>query len=303
MKKLVGVWAASVTPFYGDYSVNHELLASHVRALLKSGCHGVVILGTTGEANSLSVGERIDLMDRFSSTDLPLERVLVGTGCSAHADTLKLTSHAVSLGFRGVLLLPPFYYKSVTDDGLFEGFKRLVGDVADEGLRIILYHFPRMAGVGYSVDLIRRLVGAFPSVVEGVKDSTGDKEHMLLLCENFPELRVFVGTESLLADALAAGGAGCISASVNVTSALCRRVYDALHASEEVRSHDEIDLMLDARARLEAYPFASVIKWILAELHKDVSWRIVRPPLCEVVSTEGLNSVLTAVKKSREPFQ
>lgn len=279
MNSLFGIWAASVTPFRADLSVDHARLASHLRFLLDSGCHGVVILGTTGEANSLSVSERLELMDRVGEAGLPVERILVGTGCTAHADSLVLTSHAVELGFRGVLLLPPFYYKSVTDAGLFESCRRLIEGVSDDQLRIMLYHFPRMAGAGYSNALIARLVDTFGPVIEGVKDSTGDEEHTLSLCSNFPGLSIFTGTERLLPDVLAAGGAGCISASVNVTSELCRRVFDGLGGAAA------IDSMKQLRASMEQHPFAPGVKLILSRTGASSGWTRVRPPLVELPDT------------------
>lgn len=156
MNQFTGVWAASLTPLHTDLSINHRGLASHCRWLLEHGCHGVVLLGTTGEANSFSVEERMEWMERLSESAVPKERCIVGTGCCSIPDTIELTSRTVSLGFAGTLLLPPFYYMNASDDGLYDSVSGLIDGVSEDSLRIILYHFPRIAGIGYSIELIGR---------------------------------------------------------------------------------------------------------------------------------------------------
>lgn len=177
MKKRLpeGVLAASLTPLDDDLGVDHAALASHCRWLLGRGCDGIAVLGTTGEANAFSVAERLDLMDRLAGASLPLDRLLAGTGCCALPDTVALTRRAVDLGFAGVIVLPPFYYKRIGDDGLFDYFDRLVGEVADDRLAVCLYHFPALSGIPLSRELIERLAKRHGPVMAGIKDSSGDR--------------------------------------------------------------------------------------------------------------------------------
>ncbi|MCK7583236.1 MAG: dihydrodipicolinate synthase family protein [Chromatiales bacterium] len=222
----LGVFAAALTPMRADLAVDHGTRRA-LRWLLANGCDGVAPLGTTGEANSLALGERTELLER-----------LVGNGCrprgcwSAPAaarcpDTVALTRHAVALGAGGVLVLPPFYYKNVSDDGLFAFFDRVIQQTGDARLRLYLYHFPQMTAVPLSLALIGRLLRAYPQTIAGMKDSSGDLANMRAACESFPGFRVYAGTERYLLDVLRAGGAGCISATTNVTAPLAGAVYAA----------------------------------------------------------------------------
>lgn len=280
MEPLGGIWAASITPLHADLSVDHEGLNRHVQWLFDNGCHGAVLLGTTGEANSFTVSERVELMVRIADSGLPLDRIVAGTGCTALPDTIELTRRAHTLGFRAVLLLPPFYYKEVTDDGLYEGFQRMMDGIGAEGLRVLLYHFPRMAGVGYSLELISRLRAFYPDQVIGIKDSTGDAEHLVQLCTQFPGFSIITGTEKLLQLCLESGGAGCISASVNVTSRLCRRVYDSLSgANERAIDPEEIELISRFRAALDVVPLVAGMKYLMSIGIERTEWNFQRPPL------------------------
>lgn len=185
-----GVIVATLTPMLDDLSPDHEALAAHSRWLLDSGCHGIALLGTTGEASSFTLTERMELLDRLVDAGIEPHRLLVGTGCCAAGDAVKLTRHATSRDVAGALMLPPFYYKEVTDEGLFAFFARVIEEVNDPRLKIYLYHFPRMSGVPVTSGLIERLLSAYPGVVAGLKDSSGDLDHMRGLCRAFPGLRV-----------------------------------------------------------------------------------------------------------------
>src|SRR3954471_23348491 len=188
-----GVLAAVLTPMASDLSVDRSAFAAHCRRLLDAGCHGLGIFGTTGEANSLSIGERVDAWTALVEDGIPAEVLLPGTGACALPDAVTLAREALALGASGVLVLPPFYYKGVSDDGLFRYFAELIKRVGDDRLRVFLYHIPPMAAVGFSVELIGRLLDAFPGVVVGTKDSAGDPERIERICTEFPELIVFAG--------------------------------------------------------------------------------------------------------------
>jgi 4-hydroxy-tetrahydrodipicolinate synthase len=271
-----GVYAASLTPLHDDLRIDHETLATHAHWLLANGCDGLVLLGTTGEANSFSVAERMALLDGMIEAGLPPGRLMVGTGCCAVPDTVALTQHAVAHGVGGVLVLPPFYYKNVSDEGVFAAFDQVIQQVGEAALQIYLYHFPKMSGVAFSPALIERLRHRYPHTVVGMKDSSGDVEHMKRTIAAFPDFRVFAGTERYLLDILRLGGAGCISATTNVTCRLAGDVF-ARRDSEEAR---DLQARLTAiRTALEAFPFVATLKHLTAVRTRQASWRNVRPPL------------------------
>lgn len=274
MTPLEGVWAASITPLTRNLEVDVERFHRYIAWLFDRGCHGVVIFGTTGEANSFTVAERRAVLDGLSRMGTPMERVIVGTGCTSEPDTIELTSQASALGAAGALLLPPFYYKDVSDDGLFQYFSRVIEGLGASTPPILFYHFPRMAGIGFSLSLLQKLKAAFPRVVSGVKDSSGDADHLTRLVKGLDDMAVFAGSEALLPYALNEGGVGCISATANVTSELVRRVYDG--------ENELGDLMIRTRRALESLPVIASVKHLLAEHFSEPQLRAVRPPLMSV---------------------
>src|SRR3954468_12676694 len=172
-----GVLAAVLTPMAADLSVDRAAFAAHCRRLLDAGCHGLGIFGTTGEANSLSVGERIEAWEGLVADGIPAETLLPGTGACALPDAVELSRAALAIGAPAVLALPPLYYKGVSDDGLFRFFAELIERVGDDRLRLFLYHIPAQAVLGYSFELIARLLEAYPGAIAGIKDSSGDAAH------------------------------------------------------------------------------------------------------------------------------
>jgi len=274
-----GVLAAVLTPIDENLSPDHTAFAAHCERLLASGCHGLSVFGTTGEANSLSVEERLAAFEALLERGVPAQTLLPGTGSCALTDTVRLSRAALGAGTAGVLVLPPFYYKGVGDDGLFRFFAEVVERVGDDRLRLYLYHIPQMTGIDLGLPLISRLIDAYPGVIAGTKDSSGDTERIVTLCKEFPNLSVLAGTEALLLETLRGGGEGCISATVNVTSRLARQVYDA-HASGRRDEAQALQERLSAlRASIETYPMIPALKALMAELARDEEWRNLRPPL------------------------
>ena len=274
-----GVLAAVLTPMDGGLAPDHPAFSAHCHRLLAAGCHGLSVFGTTGEANSLSVGERLAALEALLEGGVPANVLLPGTGSCALTDTVRLSRAALEAGTAGVLVLPPFYYKGVGDDGLFRFFAEVIERTGDERLRVYLYHIPQMTGVELGLSLISRLIDAYPGTIAGTKDSSGDRERLETLCREFPGFSVLAGTETLLLETLRNGGKGCISATVNVTSRLARQVYDA-HASGR---HDEAQARQERlsalRASIETYPMIPALKALMAELARDEEWRNLRPPL------------------------
>lgn len=271
-----GVFAAALTPLRDDLSIDHDSFAEHCRWLLANGCDGVAPMGTTGEANSFSVAERIEALDQLIDAGIPAERMLLGVGCCALPDTVALTRHALALGVIDALALPPFYYKNVSDDGVYAAFDQIVQRVGDSRLQLYLYHFPQMSGVPISHAVTERLIKRYPNTVVGMKDSSGDWNNMQTTCRRFPGFRLYAGTERYLLDALRAGGVGCISATTNVTCQLAAQVYAqrAEHQAELLQRQ-----LTTVRGEIEKYPAIAALKQLTADRTGRDSWLNIRPPL------------------------
>ncbi|OGN87891.1 MAG: dihydrodipicolinate synthase family protein [Chloroflexi bacterium GWC2_73_18] len=265
-----------LTPLTADLAPDDVALVRLARWLLANGCDGLGVLGTTGEANSFSVEERLAITEALVAGGLPMERIIIGTGCCAVPDTVRLTRRALEVGAGGVLVLPPFYYKGVSDDGLFAAFAETIERVGDSSLRLYLYHFPRMSGIDLPLPLIERLLAAYPHVVAGTKDSGGDLARIEATCRAFPGFAVFAGTERYLLAALRAGGAGCISATINVTGRPAAGLVARWRSpeAETLQAH-----LTELRATIEAFPLVAAVKEIMARHTGEDGWRAVRPPL------------------------
>lgn len=270
-----GVYTAGLTPMKEDLSVDYDTLIAHCHILLNSGSDGLALLGTTGEANSFTVKERFEFISVIAESDLPANRIMVGTGCCAYNDTIALTKHAVRSGFGGILMLPPFYYKQVDDRGLAKYFDLVINGVNDDRLRIFLYHIPKMSGIYFSPTLVERLIAEYPGVVVGMKDSSGDWEHMQFVLKSIPGFKLFAGTERLLLPTLRAGGAGCISATANVTIGLAAEV---LRNWQSANADFLQEHLTKVRTTFEAHPFVPILKQILAKIRNNPTWLNMRPP-------------------------
>jgi 4-hydroxy-tetrahydrodipicolinate synthase len=271
-----GVWPPAATPFHADLSVDFERLVAHCNALLHEGAHGLAVLGTTSEANSLDLSERETALERLVAAGIPADRLLPGTATPSIGDTVRLTRHAASLGVRGVLLLPPFYYKGVSDDGLYAFVSEVIGRVGNRRLQIYLYNFPQMSAIAWSPALIGHLLKSFPKTVVGLKDSSGDVAYMNRLLDSFPGFAVFPSSEALLLAAMKKGAAGCISATANTQVATIRALYDGwqnAHGEELSRAASAV------RLAMQKFPLIAAVKAVLAEQTKSSDWARVRPPL------------------------
>ncbi len=276
--RLGGVLAPVLTPFRSDLLPDGERLLRHGRWLLAHGCAGLAVFGTTSEANSLSVEEREALLDQLVEGGLDPARLMPGTGCCALTDTVRLTRRAVARGCGGVLVLPPFYYKGVSEDGLFRSFAEVVERVGDARLRMYLYHIPPVAQVPISPPLIERLLRAYPGQVAGIKDSSGDWAHTQALHAAFAGrgFDVFVGSERFLLANMRQGGVGCITATANVNPAAIDRLYREWRSPEADRLQEGLNAVRGAFERLPVIP---ALKAVVASHAGDPAWATVRPPL------------------------
>lgn len=270
-----GVMAPVLTPFGEDGAPDADRFVEHCEWLLEQGCSALAPFGTTSEGPSLGLDERMELLEDVADTVDPA-LLMPGTGSPSLADAIALSQHAVDIGCGGVLVLPPYYFKSPTDDGLFRFYSELIEEVADNRLRLYLYNFPRMTAVPLSLDLIARLLTAYPDQVAGLKDSSGDIANTKAVVSAFPSLEVFSGSEALLAETLAAGGAGCISASANVAAGPIRQLYDDLQSGPAGESAARVAAIREAIQRQPLIPF---LKAIVAHYREDAQWSVVRPPL------------------------
>ena len=295
-----GVWSPAITPLHSDLGIDCERYVAHAQWLLENGCHGLTVFGTTGEANSFSVAERMALLEALLAKGIEPRRLMIGTGCCALTDSLALSRHAVANGCKQLLMLPPFYYKGVGDEGLFGSFARIVEGVGDAEMRLFFYHFPRLSGVPITTGLIDRTRSAYPDIVAGVKDSSGDREHTLALIERYPDLAVFPGAETLLLAGLRTGGAGCITASANVNVAAIRRLYDAWCGSGE--DADALDRVVHAiRGAMESHPMVPALKYVAAHYRQDPAWATVRPPMLALGLEQGADLISKLEAAGFEP--
>ncbi len=271
-----GVNAAALTAMKPDLSVDLDRMAGHCKWLLGNGCDGLAVLGTTGEANSLGVDERISVMEGLIGRGIPARAMLPGTGTTAIPDTVKLTRAAEGFGCRGALLLPPFFYKGPSEDGLFAYFSEVIQRVGGD-IKIYLYHFPAQSAVPFTVPLIARLLKAYPGKVKGLKDSSGDFANTKSYVDAFARdgFEVYCGDDSALHPLLAAGGAGCITAAANVGSAISARVY----ANWDSQIGAEAAVTLTAiRKAVTSAALIPGLKALVARHTGDAGWNNLRPP-------------------------
>jgi 4-hydroxy-tetrahydrodipicolinate synthase len=278
--RLRGVLSPVVTPFDADLRPDGARFVRHCQWLVSQDV-GLAVFGTNSEGNSLTVGEKLTLLDRLVEAGLPAARMMPGTGTCALGDTVELTSHAVKLGCGGVLMLPPFYYKGNSDEGLFRSYSEVIQRVGDNRLRIYLYHIPPVAQVPITLTLIERLLKAYPVVIAGVKDSSGDWSNTNAMLERFqPQgFDVFSGSESFLLATLRGGGAGCISATANVNPGPIARLAGTWQQDDADVQQAGLDAV---RNVFQSFPMIPALKTAIAHYGDDPAWATVRPPLVEL---------------------
>ena len=278
--RIRGVLSPVVTPFTADLAPDHARFVAHCRWLMSQNC-GLAFLGTNSEANSLSVAERLGLMDALFAAGLETRRMMPGTGSSALSDTVALTSHAVRHGCAGVLMLPPFYYKGVPEEGLYRFFSEVVERVGDVRLRLYLYHIPPVAVVGITPALVERLLKAYPTAIAGMKDSSGDWTNTKTFLDAFAktDFDVFVGSESFLLRNMRNGGVGTISATANVNSAAIHRLYEGWQDADAEAQQARLDQLRKILAGKSLLSMIAALKETIALHADDPAWRTVRPPL------------------------
>jgi 4-hydroxy-tetrahydrodipicolinate synthase len=269
---IAGVIPAAVTPFTEQGPPDLQAFQQHLKTLALEGCHGALIMGTTGEGPSLGMTEREALLEAALALE-GRHPILVGTGTPSLTDTIALTQKAYRLGAKAAVIVPPYYYRNVTTAGLLEYFRRILDDAVPNGQTLLLYHIPHVTGVSIRFDLLEALLTASTGRTLGIKDSSGDLEHVQSLCRRFPDLHVFVGTDRLLLAGLEAGARGCITAGANVLASLAVRTHQAYTQGKIDEAHRVQDQLTKARSVLERYqPFAASLKALLAIRYGNSSW-------------------------------
>lgn len=281
MSKSIGdVWSPVITPFGDDLSPDAARLICHCHWLLDHKV-GLAVFGTNSEANSLTVGEKERLLEALAASGVPGSRLMPGTGSCAIEDAVSLSRRAVELGCAGVLMLPPFYYKGVSDEGLYRFYAEVIECIGDERLRIYLYHIPPVAQVPISLQLIERLLKAYPDTVVGIKDSSGDWQNTQALIDAFAGqgFKVYAGSERFLLDTLRAGGAGCISATANVNPG---PIAGLAQAWQQVDADEQQAGLNRIRDIFERFPMIPALKAATGHYSGDANWYRTRPPLVEL---------------------
>ena len=277
------VYSAVLTPFKKDLTIDTKLFISHCEFLLKNNI-SLAPLGTTGEANSISVSEKIDLIKTLASSDLPKEKIIIGTGNTSFVDAALLTKTAVENKIYSVLLLPPFYYKNVSDEGVYQYYKEIINKVKSKNLRVFLYNIPQVSGVTISIDLVNRLKKDFSVLITGIKDSSGNFENT----KKYKEIKNFIvypGSEKFLYDGLHSGCSGCISATTNVN----------IEAAKLINTFDKAEGQLinkkikSVRDVFEKYPVIAALK--ATKIKEDSNWSNIRPPFVALSDQQRSNLV------------
>ncbi|HET6234359.1 MAG TPA: dihydrodipicolinate synthase family protein [Acetobacteraceae bacterium] len=285
--KITGVYCAAVTPVTDDLAPDHAAFVAHCRRLLNDGCDGIAMLGTTGEANSFSSAERKTLLEAVITGGVRPERLLPGTGVAALTETVELTRHALSLGVNRVVMLPPFYYKGISEDGLFASYAEVVERIGDARLQVVLYHIPQFSAVPITFPVIARLRARYSSVFVGLKDSAGEMSNMVALVDEFPGFAVLAGADPLMLPLLRKGGAGCITATSNLIARdlafIFRHYADPARAADVEAAQARVVAM---RSRVSKFAQIASIKALIAGQTGHVSWRKLRPPLLALNNAE-----------------
>jgi 4-hydroxy-tetrahydrodipicolinate synthase len=290
--KLGGIWAAVLTPLDAELQPDSKTAVAYYRDLLADGCDGINLLGTTGEAMSLGVEQRRRLMDAVAGSGLSLERFMVGTGAASLHDAAQLTKAAFDLGFAAALVMPPFFYRDASDDGVVRFFGELLTRAHRPGKRILLYNFPRMSGITFHADLVDRLVREFPEAISGVKDSSNDAALQREIALRHPELSVFPGSEHALLEAKAHGAAGCISGSV----ALWARTAAVAFHKDDARAAASTTAL---RGALAGPPLVATMRYLTRKARHQEIWERSLPPQMPLTAQERIDLDARLTKAGR----
>lgn len=289
---LHGVCSAALTPFDSEFRPDERTAIEYYDELLRSGCDALNLMGTTGEAMSIATEDRLHFMEAIAQSGLPLERMMVGTGAASFRDALRLTRTALDLRFAAALVMPPFFYRNISDDGVLNFFERFFEGVQAAQKSILLYNFPAMSGITFHADLVDRLLEAFPGLIAGMKDSSNDIALQTEILERHPGFLVYPGSEIGLADARRRGSAGCISASVALWPQIAAQVWRGERPQDELTHRREL---------LAGLPMVPAVRALLARRTKNREWERCIPPQMPLDERRA-GALAAALEDAAEPI-
>ena len=301
MHKIQGTYAASLTPFNEDYSINKQLLLDHCRDLLSQNIDGIAIFGTTGEANSLTIDKKIEVIHYLIKNNISPDKLVPGTGQCSIRDTVFFTKTVAKLNVKAVLILPPFYYKNVHNEGIIEYFRRVVEGVGDSKLHYLLYQIPQMSGVHLGFNVIEKLLNFYPENIVGMKDSSGDLDTMLKNIKLFNEFSVFSGSDSLALKAVKSGGAGAITATTNISGKLLSFIINNCKNESSISNFNAFQkLQEEIRSTLFKHEPVSALKAFLALKQNNKEWNRVLPPLIRMENSSSDKTIINLLELTKK---
>ncbi|PPR47038.1 MAG: 4-hydroxy-tetrahydrodipicolinate synthase [Alphaproteobacteria bacterium MarineAlpha5_Bin9] len=302
MNKISGVFSASLTPYNEDFSVNNKMLLEHCNSLIKK-IDGIAIFGTTGEANLLSINQKIESLEFLINNNFDSNRLIPGTGLNSIKDTIFFTKAVSKMKVKAVLMLPPFYYKKINSNGLIDYYSRVIEEVADNNLNYLLYHIPQMSGISIDLNVIEKLISKFPKNIIGIKDSSENIDNMLKMIKIFPEFSVLSGSDSLALKAVKHGGSGAITAAANIAGELLSFIVNNWKKEPEIDNFFEFQKLIeDIRAAIFSGEPISTLKAFLSVDQNNQEWNRLMPPLSNIESPEqntAVNNLIDLSKKMK----
>ena len=297
MYKIKGVFSAALTPINQDYSINSQVFLSHCQWLLTQGLDGLAVFGTTGEANAFNVEEKIKALQFLIDNNINSNHLMPGTGQCSVTDTVKFTKKCADIKVRAVLILPPFFYKDVSDEGVIEYYKRVVEEVEDNNLHYVLYHIPQTSGVFISFNVIEKLLKLYPNNIVGMKDSSGDLDNMLKVTKYFNNFSLFSGSDSLALKVSRRGGAGAITATSNISGKLLSYIIKNNNEVSSIDNFQELQLLQEKiRETLFTHEPVSALKAFLSIQQNNQEWNRVNPPLHKIENPQNHKTIIGLIE-------
>jgi len=304
MHNIQGTFCAALTPINENYSINKVLFLKHCKNILTQGLDGLAIFGTTGEANSFSVNEKIEAINYLIENNIDPQKILPGTGLCSIQDTVLLSKHVTKLNVKAMLILPAFYYKNVSDNGVIDYYKKVVEEVGDNSAKYLLYNIPKISGVKVNINVIEKLIHLFPKNIVGMKDSDGDLSNMLKVIKSLDNFSLFSGSDSLALEVCKQGGAGAITAAANISGSLLSYIINNYKQETNIKNFYSFqDLLVQIRNTLFSHEPISALKAFLSVNEQDNAWNRILPPLNTISDPHNDKTVIALmelIKKMKE---
>ena len=304
MHKIHGTYCAALTPLNTDYSINKELFLEHCNNLLSEGLEGLGIFGTTGEGNSFNVNEKIEAVNYLIDNNIGADKLIPGTGLCSVSDTVLYSKVIAKLKVKAVLVLPAFYYKNVSNEGVVAFYKRVIEEVGESDLKYILYNIPQVSGVSIGLEVIEQLIKLFPNNVVGMKESSGNLDNMLKITKYFNNFSLFSGSDSLALKVCRSGGAGAITATSNISGKLLSYIVNNYKKESSIENFQSLQkLQVQIRETALTHEPISALKAFLSVKNNEEEWNRINPPLTVISnpsSHKTVISLLTLIKKMEE---